>query len=82
MGGIRTPVDGEESSLKALNIDRSRYWIGLAVTALAVVGAAEARADADLYDRTLHSTAWVVSPVDKDKSIRTSFPSVAGRWWT
>jgi hypothetical protein len=52
--------------MKAL-INGSKYWIGLAVMALGLVAAAEVRADADLYDRTLRSTAWVVSPIDKDK---------------
>jgi S1-C subfamily serine protease len=53
--------------MKTLGINLKNYWIGLTAAALGLAGAAEARADADLYERTLRSTAWVVSPIGKDK---------------
>jgi S1-C subfamily serine protease len=54
----------------------------MTVLTLVLFAAEECRADAQVYERTLRSTAWIVSPVDKgDASIGTGFVADAHRKW-
>jgi S1-C subfamily serine protease len=54
----------------------------LAVLTLVLFTAGQSRADSQVYERTLRSTAWIVSPLDKgNTSIGTGFVADAHRKW-